>query len=77
MRKNWTTAALSMVLVIALLQVLYVLSTGPLWWLHARNYISFDVFFAYSYPILWLVNGNERLSDAWSWYVGWFAIYGP
>ena len=55
-------------IVLVLLPVLYVLSSGPLAWCLDHDYVSGNSFRVFYYPLICLSGYSPTFEAAWGWY---------
>jgi hypothetical protein len=73
---SWLYRAAAILTAIVVLVVLYVLSTGPAFWLVQREWLSYQAHTAYSQPAFWLADhcGRES-SEAYRRYLDFWVPY--
>ena len=64
--------AVSIIVVLLMLPVVYVLSTGPAVWLISRGYLDDDAARWFYTPLEWLAERSEMIQGWFQWYVSLF-----
>ena len=60
--------------VVLLLPVVYLLSTGPAFWLEVRGYAADEHVSTIYRPVLWIIDRSETCDAALDWYLSlWVA----